>query len=321
MLDIIKCIDINGNINTSDLFSLLKTKSQKSNDEIFSKLQNFSNFSDFSNYYLNKDYSKNFKCLNKLILNFSNYDDMTSSFETTTEQYISYLIQTILSLNLLLKTQEILNEILISYKNKLNSLKTKNQIENSNQENLFNLIDIFSNISHTHFRCNSSTSTAASNTSLLDLIPHSSSFRNHLSEKEVEKFVDDLEIYDKTPRFKLSLNTIVEEQIENLNENNKINVPDSSLTLSQYVFVDEQNNNINFENEEKQKEENKNKFKNLLQMVKSLYKKALISTEEKIKFKKMIIGKSVIVEKFYDIYQNPNTSKEKLNQEIKKLME
>ena len=146
MINTIKFIDINNKLNIADLFSLLKTKSQKSNNEILSKLQNFNTFPDFCNYYINQDSIKYFNCLQKLIHDFSNENHTTSSFESTIEQYISCLTKIILLINLLFKIQEILNKISISSKNKLNTLKIKNQIENLNQESLFNLFDIFSNI-------------------------------------------------------------------------------------------------------------------------------------------------------------------------------
>ena len=322
MLNIIKNIDVNGKINTTELFTILKTKSQKSNAEIFSKIQNFNKFPEFFNYYLNKDSVKYFNCLHQFIHGFSNIDVTSSSFETTIEQYISYSTKIILSINLLLKIHEILNKILISSKKKLNSLKIKNQIENSNQENLFNLVDIFSNISRPDFRCNSSTSTAISSMSSSDLTALNPFFKNYSSEKEIKKFEANVEVYEKsseTPRFEKELNSSIEESIENLNENNKIYISDSVLTLSQYVFVDEKNNNVNAKIEDKEKDSNK--YENLLIMINNLYKKELINDEGKIKLKKMVISKSIKVEKFYyDTYQNPNTDKEKLIEEIKKLI-
>ena len=322
MINTIKFIDINNKLNIADLFSLLKTKSQKSNNEILSKLQNFNTFPDFCNYYINQDSIKYFNCLQKLIHDFSNENHTTSSFESTIEQYISCLTKIILLINLLFKIQEILNKISISSKNKLNTLKIKNQIENLNQESLFNLFDIFSNIYRDDFRNNSSTSTTISNMSSLDLIPHYTSFKNYSSEKEVKKLENKAEIYDKiidTPRFELELNTIIEEQIENLSENNKINIKDSALTLSQYIFDNEQNNN-NLGNGKEQKETDINKFLNLLIMINRLYKKDLINAEEKIKLKKMVLSKSIKIEKFYyDIYKNSDNDNEKLIQEIKKL--
>ena len=324
MLNIIKNIDVNGKINTTELFTILKTKSQKSNVEIFSKIQNFNKFPEFFNYYLNKDSVKYFNCLHQFIHGFSNIDITSSSFETTIEQYISYSTKIILSINLLLKIHEILNKILISSKKKLNSLKIKNQIENTNQENFFNLVDIFSNISRPDFRCNSSTSTAISSMSSSDFTQHNSSFKNYSSEKEIKKFEANVEVYkepsSETPRFEKELNSSIDESIENLNENNKIYISDSVLTLSQYVFVDEKNNNVNVKIKDKEKDSNK--YENLLIMINNLYKKELINDEGKIKLKKMVISKSIKVEKFYyDIYQSPNKDKEKLIEEIKKLME
>ena len=299
-------MDIDGNISTTDLFNLLKTKSQKSNCEILAKLQNFNNFPDFCNYYLNQDFYQNFRPLYNFISNFSNIDDTTSSLGTNIDKYISCLTKIILLFNLLLKTQEVLKKILISSKNELNSLKIKNQIENSNQENLFNLIDIFTNIFYIDFRSESSTSATKSNISSFDL----SLFNSKNNSSEIEKLDINDEIYNEltnTPRFNQELKTIDEDKIENFRQNNKIVKKDSTFTLSGYVCDDEENNNIG--NEIKQKENDNDKLLNLLVMINILYRKTLINAEEKIKLKTMVIDKSLKISKFYnDIYQNKYTN-------------
>ena len=315
MIDIISHIDISGKINTTDLFRLLKTKSKKSNKVIFTKLKNFNKFSDFCNYYLNQDFYKNINALHKLIQNFASNDDTnSSSFKTNIEQYISYSTKIILLLNLLIEEQEILNKILISSKNKLNSLKIENKIENSNQENLFNLIDILSSIPHFDIKNNSNISKSTNNIY---------QFKVCLNENKENSFKINDEIYDKTiktPRFESNLQSTNEEQIENLYRNNEVVKKDSTFTLSGYIFVDEKNNNI--ENEKKQDENENNRPQNLLVMINCLYKKTLINAEQKIKLKEMVINKSLKIEKFYnDIYQNPNTYKEELIKEVKKLLE
>ena len=323
-MDIIKSIDINGEIKINDLFGLLKTKSQKTNTEIFSKIKNFNSFPDFCNYYLDQVSLKYFGNLQKTIYDFSK--DYTTSKVGTVEQYISCTTKVILSLSLLLKIQDVLNKILTSTKKELNSLKIKNNIENLYQENLFCMIDFCSNISHTDLSRNSSTSTTITNESSLDLSSHNLILKKYPSQKEIEKFRFEInpEIYEsapKTPKFESDLNSITEEEIENLNENNKINIPDSALTLSEFIFDDGQNNNI-LEKEEKQIQKDKSYFQNVLLMIKNLYRKALINAEEKIKLKKKVINKSIKIEKFYyDIYRNSNIDKEKLIREIKKLME
>ena len=325
MMDILKSIDIYGEININDLFGLLKTKSQKSNSEIFDKIKNFNSFPDFCNYYLNQDSLKYFGNLQKIIYDFSKVD-YTTSIIGTVERYISCTTKVLLSLSLLLKIQDALNKILTSTKKELKSLKIKNQIENLYQENLFYMIDFFPNISHADLSRNSSTSTTITNESSLDLSSHNLIFNKYPSQKEIEKFRFEInpEIYEsapKTPKFESDLNSITEEEIENLNENNKINIPDSALTLSEFIFDDGQNNNI-LEKEEKKIQKDKSYFQNVLLMIKNLYRKALINAEEKIKLKKKVINKSIKIEKFYyDIYRNSNIDKEKLIREIKKLME
>ena len=311
MIDIIKYTNVNRKINKSDLFNLLKTKSQKTNTEILSKLQNFDKFPDFYNYYLNKDFYKNYKHLYKLIHNFSNNDN--ALLETNIDKYISCTTKIILLLNLIFESQEILNKILISLKSDLNSLNTKNKIKNINQEILFNSIDTFLNNSRFNLRSDSNASTAVSNISSLDLIPHNSLFKNYSSEKEEDKLYDETA---KTARFEEVLSTIFEEQIEELNENNKNHKKSSELTFSNIFFVNEKN-----ESEESHKEKDNKKLQDFLIMINELYRKTLINAEEKIKLKKMVLNKSLKIAKFYnDIYQNPNTNKEKLIEETKKLL-
>ena len=131
----------------------------------------------------------------------------------------------------------------------------------------------------------------------------------------------------------------------------------SVLTLSEYVFVDEPITPQNFESKLTEpslakfeikkisskilienanlpniirsvssksesiiKNNKKNHFKNLLEMINNIYKKGLINSEEKIKLKKLVIEKSEKIEYFYyNIYKNSENDKTLIN-EVRKII-
>ena len=64
----------------------------------------------------------------------------------------------------------------------------------------------------------------------------------------------------------------------------------------------------------------KNHYRNLLEMTNKIYKKGFINSEEKVKFKKLILEKSKKIEYFYNIYKNSENDKNILVAEIKKLI-
>ena len=69
-------------------------------------------------------------------------------------------------------------------------------------------------------------------------------------------------------------------------------------------------------------ENNKNnQCRNLLEMIKNIYKKGLINSEEKVKLKQLVIKKSKKIKYLYDnIYKNSNNDKTKLESEVKKII-
>ena len=66
---------------------------------------------------------------------------------------------------------------------------------------------------------------------------------------------------------------------------------------------------------------NKNHYRNLLEMISKIYKKGLINSEEKVKLKQLIIKKSKKIEYFYyNIYLNEKNNKQTLETEVKKIL-
>ena len=148
--------------------------------------------------------------------------------------------------------------------------------------------------------------------------------------------------------------------LENSIESNSPIRKDSELTLSKYVFVEEpttpqiqeskltespiyklETKNISFkgripkikdinktklkkcitESEPITKIQNKNHYKNLLEMINKIYKKGLINSEEKIKLKKLVIEKSKkIGYLYYNIYKNSTNDTNLLVNEIKRIV-
>ena len=149
--------------------------------------------------------------------------------------------------------------------------------------------------------------------------------------------------------------------LDNSKESNTSIKKESVLTLSKYVFVDEpitpknpetkligspivksktkkystkekmpQNVNINkymnlrnisSETDVIIKNNDKNYYKNLLEMINKIYKKGLINSEEKVKLKQLLIEKSKKIENlYYNIYKNSKNDKNKLIAEVKKIL-
>ena len=149
--------------------------------------------------------------------------------------------------------------------------------------------------------------------------------------------------------------------LKNSIENNSLMQKDSVLTLSKYIFVEEpftpQNNesklielpivksiknntpnkrkipqsenvnkyknkkNISYETNLINKNNNKNHYKNLLEMINKIYKSGLINSEEKVKLKQLVIEKSKKIEYlYYNIFINSKNDKNTLETEIKKIV-
>ena len=179
-----------------------------------------------------------------------------------------------------------------------------------------------------------------------------------ISEVESIKFDNQHQL---TPRFESESNEEFGKQekknsnLKNSIENNFLINQESVLTLSKYVFVEEpftpknyeskliespitktkkkdsstqkipQTENINKYKHKKKisydKYNNKNYYRNLLEMISKMYKKGLINTEEKIKLKQLVINKSKKIKCFYyNIYLNTNNNKNILINEVKKIV-
>ena len=65
----------------------------------------------------------------------------------------------------------------------------------------------------------------------------------------------------------------------------------------------------------------KNHYKNLLEMINKIYREGLINSGEKVKLKKLVIGKSEeIGYLYYSIYKNPKCDTNLLINEIRRVI-
>ena len=353
MRDIINSLDIRGEMKPNKLFNIIKTKSSKTNELIYSKIILFKNIDDFFSCYSDKKANDLLYILDKL--NNINLNDKENCFKSSLiiEKYISDLVHVILSVKVISKTQKILEKILISSKKNLNKLKIENQIENHNQKKLLSLIDKILNKSKTKKPKNFSKVPMLQKQFSSEEDFHGSIF-SRLSFQKMDTENSEDVIY--TPKFILEKKDTIENifciyQNEQTSSNliNPLRNKESVLTFSKLILEEEPKRNIY---SEKQKEiiqnekkitdvfsfelenvnEKKsslsarelskiNKFKNLLEMIINLYKKGIINAEEKIKLKQMVIKKPEMLEKFYfNKYKNMGINNNILSIEIEKII-
>ena len=372
MEDKINYIDMNGKLNQEELYSLFKTNSSKRNEEISEKIDNFKCNMNFFEYYSNKDIKNLFNIFKLKVP--ENNDESFSSFKSDIEQYIFCISQIILSVKLLSKTYDILTKTVINVKNNLSKLKSKNKLENYNQEDLFLYLDSLLKISEKNSKFNDSSFSTLlnSNNSSCLVTPKKSLFSKYSSEYKIDCFSNDeteSSIYDipSTPKFQSNPSKNIENQeknnpnLQNLNGNMSPIKKDSVLTLSKYIFVEEPftpknveskliksptakpkikknsterkipqtensnkyKNKINasYETGFINKNNNKNHYKNLLEMINKMYKTGLINSEEKVELKKLVIEKSNKIEYlYYNIFTNSKNDKNALITEVKKIV-
>ena len=338
MEEILKILERKGEIKRKEIYGLLKTNSHQINFEISKKIKSFNKIDDFFNHYSNQ--TSLFELLNKVELHSSkDYDKLFSTFESNIEQYISCFSQLIISIKLILKTQEILNKIYLSSKQYLSKLKIENQIENIFQENLFffieNLLD-FSLIKKSWSFSNASTTL---NFDSCDSINNNLSYnQKFINEQDFKFFSNDdfgetLKIINEesdTPKFGLKL----DKSSDNFTKKNPQNIhiqKDSSFSFSDEKQInslkaskvtdkDKRNNSIakkvkyyNISNEQK--------YENLLEMINDIYRKGIVNSQEKIRLKQLVIAKSKKLESlYYNIYKKKLFDQNILRSEITKLL-
>ena len=338
MKEILKILDRKGEMKKKDIFGLLKTNSKKINSLITKKVKSFSNIDDFLNHYSNQ--TTLLKLLNESEFNYSkNYDELLSSFDSNIEQYISCFTQIIISIKLIFKAQEILNKVFLISKQYLSKLKIEQQIENISQENLFsfieNLLDFFGTKALRSFSIASESLNCDSCDSVNNnLINDQKSIKDQSSQLLINvDFGKALKILDEepsTPKFGLKS----DKNIKNFEKENCHNIyirKNSSFSFSSEKdlnpYKDEtsinknKRNNTVSKNAEYNNITNKQNYENLLEMINNIYRKGIINSEEKIKLKQLVIGKSKKLENLYhNIYKNKFIDQNILRSGIEKLV-
>ena len=338
MEEVLNVLDITGEMKIDEVYSLLKTNSKKINSEISKKIKSFKKIDDFLNHYSNK--TSLFELLNKVEFNSSkNYDELFSSFDSNVEKYISCFTQIIISIKLILETQEILKKIFLTSKQYLSKLKIEQQIENISEENLIFFIKNLLNISRTESPRNYLDSTSILRFESSDSKSSNSLYSQNFINDQILKPSSSIVIgktlkllYEEPCSTSFDLNP--DSSIKNIENQNYQNInikKESSLILSgeqninsvnddKDIIMDERNdyieNKIVYNNSM-----NAKKYENLLEMINNIYKKCIINSEEKIGLKQLVIAKSKKIESlYYNNYRNKFIDENALRSEITKLL-
>ena len=379
MMDSIKDIELIGNFNSDKVYYLYKTSDSDINLEILSQLQKYESSLDFFSYYTKNDIKNIVNSVNQLDKNLNSiFNDNSNNFSSNTDKYISQISIIILTLNFILKIQEISNNLLIKTKQYLNEISSNCNIENIYRDKFLSLID---NLQYNFFNDASPSNNNYSRVSTKVNTLSSQSLSNKISTKKQikinndeiqEKFFDqnksiinDEILSDvKTPSFieKKSNNDNVNNTNFNISNDNVSNDNDSNLSFRDMVFVltpdpktddnspkekkakneikkSHKKNTLSFPNDKTITERSKcikSKFlfdksideegkikmcRDILILVKKLYKLCLITAEERIKIKKLIISKSKKIIDFYiKEYENIKDDNLKSANAIKNLL-
>ena len=355
MKDAVKYIEFLGDLKSDKIYYLYKTSSSEINLEILSQLQKYESSLDFFSHYTKNDIKILLNCLNQLDKNYTSiFNDNSNNFSSNTEKYISQISKIILSLSLILKTQETLNKLLIKSKKYLNEISKNCKIENIYHDKLLSLIN---NLEYSFFNDISSYNNFSMNStkvnSSLSLNYEIKNVPKILSEVNNNKIQEDFfndkkcsivneEILSdvQTPAFieKKSNRDNINTTCNDFN-NNVSNDNDFNISLRDMVFIldpDTKTNDnspmgetLKYKKEKFYKnalsfhtdkvinrrslsiksellnikpldEEGEIKmYRDFLLLIKKLYKSCLITAEERIEIKKLIISKSKKIIDFY----------------------
>ena len=178
-MDSIKHIDLLGDFKSDKIYYFYKTSSSEINLEILSQLQKYESSLEFFSFYTKNDIKNMINSVSHLDKDLTYvFNDNSNNFSSNTDKYISQISKIILVLNLIQKTQEILNKLLLNSKQYLNEISNNCEIENIYKDKLLSLIknleyDLYNDISssYNHFstvssKANFSRSLSSSNKKL-----------------------------------------------------------------------------------------------------------------------------------------------------------
>ena len=344
MLHILKTIDLSKNTSSEQIYTFFKTSCRNINKKIRSKIQNFNTPFELVEYYSKVNIKKIMNLLDSLDKSLNiigDFENTAKFFSSNLDQYMSYLSKIFLVTFLISKLQTKINDVLISTKNNLLKMNLENKTEINPNELILTLINtlIKDNKKQHHSRRSTRDDTNYQT-------PKNFTSKNNDIIKKTKIIVDSF----KTAKFsELENNNETQKSLKN-DSNNIIEdyykPKGSQFSFSRLVDFPLEKSSKLFknillnENEEcikrtktPQKIENRFRIKkkktlkknfsnkiqttnmviNLLETINSMYKTCLISADEKVKLKTMIISKSVEIEKLYIKYHDDkNLFKNKL---------
>lgn len=389
MMDAIKKIEVTGDFKSDKIYSLYKTSSTEINLEILSLFQKYESSLDFFSYYTKNDIKNLLNSVDQLDENLTSvFNENSNNFSSYINKYISQISKIILTLNLIQKTQEILNNVLLKSKLYLKEISNNSKIENMNQNKLLSLMDNlqydFSNdIPFTYSRFSVDSTNVNSCSSINSL--------NKTSLKKKIKLNSDNKIYDnffntkligivneeslsdiETPAFcgkgkKTSNTELIKKVFKDSDNNNVSNDNDLNISLRDMIFDQDSESKNKKKAPGTSKSKNRRKkgksyrkktlffseknvfnlkhnarslrlsrdindhfldereeikmFSDFLILIKNLYKNCLITSEEKVEIKKLIISKSRKIIKFYiNEFDNIKNNNDKIATALKSLL-
>ena len=367
-MDSIKHIDLLGDFKSDKIYYFYKTSSSEINLEILSQLQKYESSLEFFSFYTKNDIKNLINSVSHLDKDLTSvFNDNSNNFLSNIDKYISQISKIILLLNLIQKTQEILNKLLLNSKQYLNEISNNCEIESIYKDNLLSLINNLQYYSSTvSSKANFSRSLSSCNKKL-------SKFSKEMNDTKILE-----EFFNKKKYSIVNEEILSDIQTPGFNQkksNNNVNVVfnppnnkiitnknnfDLSFSNMDFIFGSNSktedntptNKKIRNKKGKSEKESNlplkKNKIKNrrsfrvksellnaksldeddeikmyfdFLLLIRKLYKSCLITAEERIKIKKLIISKSNKIINFYNKeYENIKDDYLKIANAIKKLL-
>ena len=351
-------INVSGKLGQEEICNLFKSHSSKICKDILEKIDIFVHNMEFFEFYSDGDI-KNLLNILKLKLP-ENNEEFISLVKSDIEDYISCISLIILSIKLFLKTEIKLEETVAKVINNMSKLKFENKIKNYDQDNLFLYLESLLKISEKNYKSYLSASALLYfNISSLEVAPKNILYPTFSNEYKIKYFSNDekeviLNDNQSTPKFKFDFEKQekINFNLENSTQDNFSIKTESIFTLSKYIFdeepttsknteskfveflMDKTKMKKNFKNEYDNKQKitssetdinikknNKNYCLNLLEMIKKIYKKGLINSEEKVKLKQLVIDKSKKIEYlYYNVYKNSKNDKKMIISEVKKIL-
>ena len=224
MIDIIKSINADQEINIKEIYELFKTESPDLNSKFLTQIQKYKDINEFFTYYSKLDFknvSSIFNDLESLTLIISNKKDEENIFDNQTDKYLCDISKIIFSLLLVEKTNKLLNNFISTSKSTINEIFKKNE-KNSISTNINNCLNSLINTSPDFIQRSLSRRGTREKTNTSN---NNKSKRNSLLSDMTSNDTEIILLDNNTPKFK-------EKELSN-KDNSKDKKDDSSLKESE----------------------------------------------------------------------------------------